>query len=428
MSQSKIVYDNSLPFYSPTENHPLIPNQNTYYKQDKSITINSGDRNIIKYPDSSSFEILLPTDIVNVANVKLTNWMFPVDFNTFSYKKNNLQMEFTLLPVLYNSTEQQALYNPVGIVTTPALNPITKFYIDIVNNVIKNKFIITINEGVYTNKGLANEIQNKMNIAVNNAIIQYMKDDPPSKIHYIPYTFFNTIVNETENKFWFVNTLNSFIFNNDSPLYKVNNLMGDIFNPCSNERLYSSYSYYGLPAYLGFNNIPYYSIVSENQYDLTILDESYTSIPKPSFTQNYNSITNQPISVNFVKPFYKYTLLKDTYILLDIETLNGADETKPFSDNEYTKTTNQGNGSVNAFLGRIPLVSSTNSYASSNGGGDYQPVSNFNPPLERLRKFKISLRYHDGSLVNFGLNEWSFSLNVVSYIPSQNVKITNTPF
>jgi hypothetical protein len=215
-------------------------------------------------------------------------------------------------------------------------------------------------------------------------------------------------------------------------LYKVNNLTGDIFNPCSNEKLYPSFSYFGLPAYLGFKNIFQSSEICTDKYELTLMDASYSSLPTPPFLQNYVVIsgTTYFINVYFIKPFYKYTLLKDTYILLDIETLNGADETKPFTDNEFSKTTNQGNGSVNAFLGRIPLVSSTNSlsYATSNGGGDYQQMSNFNPPLERLRKFKISLKYHDGSLVDFGLNEWSFSLNVVSYIPSQNVKITKTPF
>jgi len=423
------IYDNSLTLpYSQNDNHPLIPNQNTYYKQDKLITINSGDRNIIKYPESSSFEILLPTDIVNVATVQLKNWMFPVEFNTFSYTKNNLQMEFTLFPITYSQTSE---YDPGANITGSTANQVEYDYINIVNEMLDGgaKFIININHGVYTNVGLANEIQNKMNVIVDNFIIQYIQENGGV---YYPYTYFKVITCEVENKFWFVNTLNAFAFNNDSMLYKVNNLTGDIFNPCSNEKLYPSFSYFGLPAYLGFKNIYQNSVICSDKYDLTIMDASYSSLPEPSFLQNYVVILGITYYINvfFIKPFYKYTLLKDTYILLDIETLNGADETKPFTDNEYTKTTNQGNGSVNAFLGRIPLVSSTNSlsYATSNGGGDYQQMSNFNPPLERLRKFKISLRYHDGSLVDFGLNEWSFSLNVVSYIPSQNVKITKTPF
>jgi len=427
MNNYKIIDNSFILPYSQNDNHPLIPNQNTYYKQDKLITINSGDRNIIKYPDSSSFEILLPTDIVNVATVQLKNWMFPVEFNTFSYTKNNLQMEITLFPITYSQSSE---YGP-GEGDIGTSNEITFDYIKIINNILGDglKFIITINQGVYTNIGLANEIQNRFNVTIDNAVIEYIQECGGV---YYPYTFFKVITCEVENKFWFVNTLNAFAFNNNSMLYKVNNLTGDIFNPCSNEKLYPSFSYFGLPAYLGFKNILQSSEICTDKYELTLMDASYSSLPTPSFLQNYVVISGTVyfINVYFIKPFYKYTLLKDTYILLDIETLNGADETKPFTDNEYSKTTNQGNGSVNAFLGRIPLVSSTNSlsYATSNGGGDYQQMSNFNPPLERLRKFKISLKYHDGSLVDFGLNEWSFSLNVVSYIPSQNVKITKTPF
>ena len=85
---------------------------------------------------------------------------------------------------------------------------------------------------------------------------------------------------------------------------------------------------------------------------------------------------------------------------------------------------------MNSYLGRIPLITPTSNllYTSSNGGGDPQAIANFNPPLERLRKLKISLRYHDGALVDFGIGQWSFTLNVTSYLPSQNVKIITTPF
>ena len=123
-------------------------------------------------------------------------------------------------------------------------------------------------------------------------------------------------------------------------------------------------------------------------------------------------------------------MVRNTYILLDIEGLNCCDETKPFTNNDFTKTTNQGNGSVNSFLGKIPLVYPTNNigYSSSNGGGDSQPISYFNPPLERLRKFNVTLKYHDGSLVDFGLSEWFFSIKVTSLVPSQNKQITKTPF
>ena len=59
-------------------NHPLIPNSNQYLFERKFVSINSEDRDLIKYPNSSEFEIELPQDYVNVQSVKLYSWSFPV--------------------------------------------------------------------------------------------------------------------------------------------------------------------------------------------------------------------------------------------------------------------------------------------------------------------------------------------------------------
>ena len=411
MNRSKI--DNSLTV-NYENNYPLIPNENTYFKQEKMVCINSGDRNAIKYPQSNSFEIFLPTDIVNVASIKLENWMFPLEIQPFSYQRNNLQLEFTLEEIIFEENS----FDPLG--TTGYI--VDEEYVNIVNSVILEPFIITINQGFYTDIELANELQNKMNVAVNNAIINYILQNNLEP--QIPYTFFKVIVSNVEKKFWFVNTLNPFEFT-DSELYKTNNLVGEVFNPCSIDKMFTSYTYYGLPAYLGFKTIPVKSNISVDKYELTIMSDTYSSLPEPLFQQVI--VNGQFVAVNFIKPLNKYTLTKDMYIYLDIETLNGGDETKPFTNNEFTKINNQGNGDVNSFLGRIPLFT-TATYASSNGGSDKQSATYFNPPLERLRKLKINLRYHDGTNVDFGLKEWDFSLMVTSYLPSQNKKITKTPF
>lgn len=382
-------------------NYPFIANQNTYYVQDKLIYINSEDRNVKKYPNPSSFEIILPTDIVNVATVQLKNWMIPSICNTFSQKNNNLQLEFTLKSVGYGNQ----ITNVVDL---------TQEFINLMNTVSNTKFIITITPGEYEAPQLANEIQNRMNIAVNN----FLPDT-------IEYTFFNVIWNNVSKRFWFVNTMHSFELNNDSLLYATNNLVGDIFNPCCNEKLYPSFSYYGLPAYLGFKQIKEESMICQDKNKLSLTHYSYSGLPELSFNQN--CVGDNMINVNFIIPNYPYTLTKTPELFLDIQSFNCVDETKPYSDNKFTQTTNQGNGNMNSFLGKIPVVF-TDPFSSSNGGGDYQSKTNFNPPLEKVRKFSISMRHHDGSLVDFGFSNWSISLLLESYIPTQNVKITKTPF
>ena len=385
-------------------NYPFIPNQNTYYPQGKLIYINSEDRNVKKYPNPSSFEIILPTDIVNVATVQLKNWMLPTIFNTFSKKNNNLQLEFTLTSISYDNQ------------VTDDVNDLTQEYIDIMNKLVNLKFIITISPGDYEPLELANEVKNKMNIAVND----YLPNNTPE------YSFFNVLWNNVNKKFWFINTMHSFEFNNDSLLYPANNIIGDIFNPCCNEKLYPSFSYYGLPAYLGFKQVNEPSIICKNKYDLTLTHLNYSGLPDLPFKQNV--VNGKYINVNFIIPLYSYTLIKTPEIFLDIQSFNCVDETKPYTDNRFTQTTNQGNGNMNSFLGKIPMIATSNSFSSSNGGGDYQAKTNFNPPLEKVRKFSISMRHHDGSLVDFGFNNWSISLLLESYIPTQNTKITKTPF
>ena len=46
--------------------HPLIPNSQQYQFEQQYISIHSEDRNILKYPNSSEFEIELPS-ISNLA-------------------------------------------------------------------------------------------------------------------------------------------------------------------------------------------------------------------------------------------------------------------------------------------------------------------------------------------------------------------------
>lgn len=380
-------------------NYPLIPNQHSYFVQDKLIYINSEDRNIKKYPNPSSFEITLPTDIVNVATIQLKNWMLPTILNTFSQKNNNLQLEFTLNSIGYGNkiTEE---------------NILSTEYLNHMNKISNTKFIITIMPGEYEPIELANEIQNRMNVAVTSYI-------------GVDYTFFKVEWNKVAKKFWFINTLHSFQLNNDSLLYPANNLIGDIFNPCCNEKLYPSFSYYGLPAYLGFKPILASSLVCEDKSDLSLMHNNYAAMPDLSVKQNV--VDGKSINVNFVIPLYSYTLIKTPEVFLDIQSFNCVDETKPYSDNRFTQTTNQGNGNMNSFLGKIPMIANE-TFSSSNGGGDYQSSANFNPPLEKVRKFSISMKHHDGSLVDFGFKNWSITLMLASYIPTQNVKIIKTPF
>ncbi len=74
--------------------HQLIPNVSQYILHYKFVTINSDDRDIKKYPNSSEFELELPQDYINVQTVKLNSWSFPHKYDVFSDKLNNTMFIF----------------------------------------------------------------------------------------------------------------------------------------------------------------------------------------------------------------------------------------------------------------------------------------------------------------------------------------------
>jgi hypothetical protein len=62
----------------------VIPNAQQYMLEKKYVTIHSEDRDCIKYPNSSEFEIELPQDYCNVQGVRLASWCIPNNYNIFS--------------------------------------------------------------------------------------------------------------------------------------------------------------------------------------------------------------------------------------------------------------------------------------------------------------------------------------------------------
>ena len=74
----------------------------------KCVSIHSEDRDCIKYPSSSEFEIELPEDYLSVQTVKLSTWTFPANYNVFSALQANIELSFQLVD-LYNPNEDETL-------------------------------------------------------------------------------------------------------------------------------------------------------------------------------------------------------------------------------------------------------------------------------------------------------------------------------
>jgi hypothetical protein len=97
---------------------------------------------------------------------------------------------------------------------------------------------------------------------------------------------------------------------------------------------------------------------------------------------------------------------------MEIDGLNCIDETSPYNVNAFTLTTNKTNGIVNSAFAKIAVPTTPMSQWFDR---DARPYKLFLPPAERIRKLKIKIRYHNGQLVNFGVFNYSFTLEFSLY-------------
>jgi hypothetical protein len=148
------------PEYTLGSSKPLINREQNYVLDRKIVTIHSEDRDITKWPNSNTFEIMLPETLLNVQSMRLIQSTMPGNFYTFSNDYQNTQMQFT-----------------VGGIKKP----------------------ITIQEGYYTPAQLSTELTNRMNA--------YNSD-----------TSFNVFYDEVKHKLWFGHTDLSFNLNFDQQI------------------------------------------------------------------------------------------------------------------------------------------------------------------------------------------------------------------
>lgn len=391
--------------YNTSTNHPLIPNAQQYMLEQKYVSIHSEDRDVIKYPNSSEFEIELPQDYCNVQGVKLSSWSVPCNYNTFSSSQFNLSMSFRFLEVFLpaSSTElQQAIYN--GLIAN-----------------LTNSYNVIISEGFYDQFFMASELTNRFNESVNNYLLSYLNEiNRPDLVNEFisqgGYTNFVITYNIVKSNLWFGNTNSKFV---------IPNIENNIFlrNASLGKFQYPVYSNWGLGAYLGFEkNIPAESI--ESFFDERINQYVYPRFYYKDATRDnagYWATNGQAYGstpVFYLEAPYKLNIMGNSHIYMEVDLLNTIDEYVPFESNSFTRHTNESNGIVNSAFAKIPINGTPLSQSFEN---DSESFKIFNPPAERISKLKFRFRYHNGLLVDFGKVNYTFILEFVIYRP-QNQK------
>jgi len=182
-------------------NKPLINREQNYVLDRKLLSVHSEDRDITKYPQSNTFEIMLPETVMNVQSLRLVQATFPNKYYTFSSSYQNTQLQFT-----------------IGEYT----------------------LTIQISEGSYTAGQMALELTAKMNAALP---ISELVDGS-----------FNVFHDEVSDKMWFGHSAKEFTLNFDTQLLYDN-------TSCPSLPLYwENYANWGLPYNLGFQKETYTSL------------------------------------------------------------------------------------------------------------------------------------------------------------------------
>lgn len=236
--------------YNTNTSHPLIPNSQEYIYYKKYISIHSEDRDMLRYPNSSNFEIELPEDLLNVASLRLFDWAFPCNYNTFSNLFSNTTMTFKI-----NNPYDPNTNLDVGNLLIEKIFE----YLYYNNN---NEFEIEIENGFYNPLQIATELTNKFNTVVTNSIIVYFNNQlvnpaltPVEQQEYQQaldlfntaggYTNFIIVYNAVGNKLWFGNTTDGFLLTNETQF--INATCNRISNCSQMSTNLPDYANWGLP-------------------------------------------------------------------------------------------------------------------------------------------------------------------------------------
>lgn len=215
--------------------------------------------------------------------------------------------------------------------------------------------IITLDDGFYN--------YNQLQISLQNSLNNTFTDTDPSFV--VKY-------NEVNRKMYIGHMNQDFSLNFQYITYNNNCVNNNYVN------VYNQYSRWGLGHTLGYKKDIYTSSNNNNKFQY----ENTTWI------NNENYIIEPPNAID---------LDENTQIFVELEKLNKADEIKPFI---VDKINNTNAGILNSFFAKIPIVLLKENQNINNKECYIEGASYFQPPIDRISKLKIKLRYHNGMLID----------------------------
>lgn len=398
--------------YNTSTNHPLIPNANDYIIYKKYVSIHSEDRDILKYPNSNQFEIEMPEDITNIYSLRLINWTFPSNYNSFSYNSSNVTLFFKIT-------------NPYNPGANMVFNPLEQAIFTALFLTSNELYEFTIQEGFYNPTQMVTELQNKFNFTVTQRVKKYLTANAlTAELAQFNaqggYNKFIIVFNSVSSKIWFGNTSDEFMIANEA-LSLIDTLTDNLF--CASKAQLPEFDNWGLPGNLGLSRCNTTAISIKDSTtgesftprffygDVNAGDNGFWLVPDPTLTGSV---------VYFIEPPFKINLMGPAYFYMELNGNNCIDETSPYAVNKYTLSNNTTNGVANSAFAKIGIPTTPISQWFDK---ESLPYKLYWPPAERMRKLSIKLRYHNGQLVNFGAFPYSFAIEFTTLLPNQPRRI-----
>jgi hypothetical protein len=319
----------------------------------KQLSIHSEDRDITQWPNSNSFEIEAPVDYRNVVSIQLNDIEMPSTLYVFSTANQNTKLTFSVFYPRDNLPDEEVMYT------------------------------ITIGDGTYTPEQLAIELQNRMNEAVEGDCF--------------PFTVMYNCVNM---KMAFIHKHLPFTF-----IMKQEDYPGPSY--------YDQYMYWGLGRYLGFDKkIPSRCYIpTEKHVPLTTV---YTSTTDPYklywMSPPYHS--DPTLQAHIIEAPYALSIYGDGQIYMELACCNNIDEIEPYTYRSNALYKPKQAGKHNASFAKIPILGINNARWFTSRESFLTNVYFNDPPLERIQKFRLKFRYHDGRPVDFNNINFNLTLQI----------------
>jgi len=373
------------PQFNVNNEHQLIRRQNTYVLDRKLVTIHSEDRDINKWPNANHFEVELPESLSNIQSMRLVEIQLPANQYVFSNNQQNTKLQFYI--ILGNS------FLP------------TEVYIALYNH-MNTPYTITIQDGFYTPDEMAYELENLMNQSVSN----YLLTDPSCvSVGATTYTNFKVHYDKVSQLMYFGNTRDNFRLSFNVKIdYTVQ--CSAIVTDHQSPNVWDQYTNWGLPSYLGFQKENYNAIETSGNV-LFNYDPSNSNVwlsPDPS---GVVLLPGASYYAYYVASPNTISIFGDSAIYMEFDKFNTMDELRPYVERTSNTYNNDYNGRVNSAFAKIPVTATGQSSQIFDSRNKFlQNVSQYHPPIDKIKKTKFKFRYHDGRLVDFKDNNFNFTI------------------